>query len=87
MREEQDPAVVGAAEDEHTGPPRNGPGKRQREEIRFRSRVAEAHELDRREACANRLGEHGFVPIRRPEHEPVCERFWIASTMTGFEWP
>ena len=74
VSEEQDAAVVGAGEDEHAGPPRDGTGERQREQVRFRARVAEAHELDRREARADRLGEHGFVPVRGSEHEPVGKR-------------
>ena len=74
MGEEQDASVVGPTEHEHARPLGDGPAERQREKVCLGSGVAEAHELDRREPRADRLGEDGFVPIRSSEHDPVCER-------------
>ena len=49
-------------------------GEREREQVRLGPRVAETHELDRREARAHRLRERGLVAVRRAEHDAVGER-------------
>ena len=55
--EEEDAAVVAALEDHDRGLPGRDARERDREQVRLGARVAEPHELDRREALADRRRE------------------------------
>ena len=72
--EKEDAAVVGALEHHYRRLPAGDAGEREREQVRLRPGVAEADELDRREALANRRREPSLVDVGRPEHDPVRER-------------
>ncbi len=71
----EDAAVVAAVEDENLLAPGNRDGGADRHQIGLGAGIGEAHQRDRREAVADRLGEFGFGHAVRAEIDAAVERF------------
>jgi hypothetical protein len=72
--EVQDAAVVAALEDDDLLTSGRGACERERHHVRLGAGVAEADELDRREAAADRPCKLRLVCVRPAERRPVRER-------------
>ena len=72
--EREHAAVVAALEDQDLAPAVWCSGERERHQVRLGARVGEAHELDRREARAQQLGELVLELVRAAVADAAVER-------------